>query len=312
MIDKSVAEEIKRLVRYENKSLLDILEKPYKSPKNYPKWEYEVLSFLGKSFDPYTKDKVNNYAINVANCLIDVDFPTYYVSKELAISLWNTNSSLHTKDLNIAQPSVLFIFPFNCIKTPENDDLTSIGIVSTKKNSSLQELYNYHGNGLLASSLFLRNKNHKTWYIYGIHNTSSFNQGLAQDNYQEYFIDNFGIPVQIEDENETKFLDKFRSFCFNLMFILEKRPELIEEVKIQPKGFGNTNKKDFRNPIWLGKDYKIKYVYEKSNLQEERKGNPKKVHFRKGYYRRQKYGKDLQKEKIIFIDPVIVNAKKEN
>lgn len=136
MIIKSVFEETKKLVKSEKKDLLKILDKPYKSPKNFPKWEHEVLSFLGKSFDDFTEDKISNYCVNVANCLIDFDFPTYYVSRELTTALWNTISSIECKDLNIAQPSSLFIFPFDCIKSPEGHDLTSVGVISTLELST--------------------------------------------------------------------------------------------------------------------------------------------------------------------------------
>lgn len=45
------------------------------------------------------------------------------------------------------------------------------------------------------------------------------------------------------------------------MFVLEKHPELITEEIIQPKGFGIPSKaKNFKNPIWLGRDYRIQYV----------------------------------------------------
>jgi len=59
----------------------------------------------------------------------------------------------------------------------------------------------------------------------------------------------------------------------------------------------------------LGKDYRFQYVSKaQSDDTATGKGNPKSTHFRKGHLRRQKWGKNREKEKVIRIDPVIVNV----
>lgn len=282
--------------------------KPYRSPKNYGSWQDEIAVYYLKSFDPYSKDKISNYAINVSKSLINYNFPTYYVSRELTLALWNTLSDLKVEDLTIAKPTAQFMFPYETIITPENHSLTSVGIASTRKCENLKYIYDCYGDGLIGASGFITN-NLDNSYWYGTFNKKAQIPETEQS-YEEYLLENDMIPVYMEDETEKSFMNKFRSFIFNLMFILEKRPELITEERIKQKGFGNNKKtSNYRNPIWVGKDYKIQYKYV-DKKESEKDGKPKSPHFRKGHLRRQRFGKNREEVKIIWVDPVIVNAKK--
>ncbi len=258
-IDDLSVHIIKKGIKEDNPKLLKLIEKPYRSPKGYEKWENEVLAYMAKSFDPYNNDRVSNYSINVSNSLINHKFPTYYVSQELTIALWNTLCNLKAEDLNIAQPSALFMLPNNLIKTPDGDPLTSIAVVSTRKNKLSRWLYETYGDGLLATSpIVILSENRTYWYA--IHNRSAENTGdHPQDDYEEYLLHNNGLPQELNNEDEVKFLDKYRSLVFNLMFILETKPELIYR-ETSGLGFGSEKQIKFRNPIWLGKDYKIQYL----------------------------------------------------
>lgn len=310
MIEKKVVKILKKLIKDEQPELLQLIKNPYQSPSHYSNWSSEVLTFLAKSFDPYSRtDKVSNYASYVSCSLIDYCFPTYYVSQELALALWNTNSELHARELNIALPAVMFMIPHYTIFTPDGDSLSTVGIASSRKSERLKQLYETSGDCLIGASGFLKEEITNS-YWYGIHNESCALGNSVEDLYHEYSFDGLGSLKYLDQENEINFLNKFRAFCFNLMLILEKRPELITEEINQPKGFGTPPKtKNFKNPIWLGKDYRIQYV---SNAQSDDtatgKGSSKSTHFRKGHLRRQKWGKNREKEKVIWIDPVIVNV----
>jgi len=144
----------------------------------------------------------------------------------------------------------------------------------------------------------------------GEDNLLNHRQSKFQHDLKSSHLKNLQELTNLEQENEITFLNKFRAFCFNLMFILEKRPELITEEVNQPQGFGTQQKTNrFKNPIWLGKEYRIKYISETQST-ETNAGNcrPKSTHFRKGHFRKQKWGKNQEKEKLIWIDPVMVNV----
>jgi len=310
MIEKKVVKILKKLIQAEQPELLQLIKTPYQSPSHYSNWSSEVLTFLAKSFDPYSRtDKVSNYAIYVCCSLIDYYFPTYYVSQELALALWNTNSELHARDLNIALPAVMFMIPHQTIFTPDGDSLSTVGIASSRKSERLKQVYNKSGDCLIGASGFIKEE-FASSYWYGFHNESCALGNPVEDSYTEYSFDGLRSLKYLDQESEITFLNKFRAFCFNLMFVLEKRPELITEEVNQPKGFGTPSKnKNLKSPIWLGRDYRIQYVSKaQADDASTRKGNPKSTHFRKGHFRRQKWGKNREKEKVIWIDPVIVNV----
>ncbi|MFW6359392.1 MAG: hypothetical protein ACOC0N_09315 [Chroococcales cyanobacterium] len=309
MIEQKVVKIIKELIKQEKPELLQLTKVPYQSPSYYSNWSSEVLAFLAKSFDPYSPiDKVSNYAIYVACSLVDYYFPTYYVSRELALALWNTRSELHASELNMALPAVMFMIPYNTIFTPDGDSLSTVGIASSRKSERLRQVYEKSGDCLIGASGFLKDELTNS-YWYGFHNKSCALGNPVEDSYKEYSLNHLGELTNLEQENEVTFLNKFRAFCFNLMFVLEKRPELITEEVNQPKGFGTQQKTNkFKTPVWLGKEYRIKYISEtQSNDTSTGKGSPKCTHFRKGHFRRQKWGKNREKEKLIWIDPVMVN-----
>jgi len=309
MIEQKLVKSIKALIKQEKPELLQFTQVPYKSPSTYSNWSSEVLVFLAKSFDPYSRiDKVSNYAVYVACSLLDYNFPTYYVSQELALALWNTSSEFQVSELNIALPAVMFMIPHNTIFTPDGDSLSTVGIASSRKSERLRRVYENSGDCLIGASGFLKEDIDQS-YWYGFHNESCALGNPVEDSYKEYSLNHLGELTNLEQENEVTFLNKFRAFCFNLMFVLEKRPELITEEANQPKGFGTQQKTNrFKNPIWLGKDYRIKYISEtESNDASMGKGRPKSTHFRKGHFRKQKWGKNREKEKLIWIDPVMVN-----
>lgn len=280
--------------------------KPFKSPKNYAKWEDEVLTYYLKSFDPFSRDKVSNYCINVSLSLSQYKYPTYYVGKDLAIALWNTTSNLNISDLNVASPAALFMLPYETILTPEGDSLTSVSLTSPKQSSVLQEIYHHFGDGLMGCCGFIKNQIEKS-YWYGSFNPSSF-ISQEEEKYEEFLLENQLIPQLVTNPTEKIFMRRFRTFMFNLMYALENNPELFSEqssTTIKNKGFGynSLNETKYRTPIWLGKHYKIR---RKSSSGKQY--STKSPHFRKGHLRKQKYGKNKTKEKIVWIKPVLVNT----
>lgn len=307
MISKDLAKGFKDYLKPKHP---DLYKKPYKSPKRFSNWEDEISTFLAKTYDPFTQDRISNFSIYTSLALTEYKFPTYYVGRDLAIALWNSSSSLDISDLNIVCPAVLFMIEKDLIITPDGHSLTSIGIASSKHCKAIERSYKVNGEGLFGSSAFIADESQ---YWYGIHNKSSNDKEHPYESYPVGFDKDHRLKI-LEDQTETEFLNSFRSFSFNLMFILGQRPDLIEqEIVGKNKGFGN-NSSSYRNPIYLGKKYRIKYVSKKNKdltqkEKERTKGSPKITHFRKGHIRTQRYGKNLEKKKTIFIDPVIVNLK---
>ena len=302
MIEKTIRKQLKR--DFKDRINLNKFGKPYYSPSNYSNWRGEILVYAIKSFDPYTEDKISNHAISVSQSLVKYNFPTYYVSRDLTVALWNTISKLKAQDLNIASPAVNFMLPTNTIISPEGDFLTSLGVASPRKCKNLKYIYDTYGDGLMGCAGFVKNKFKNSYWYSSFQAKADIPENEAV--FEEYMSDSTE-PFYMENPKEKEFSNKFRHFIFNLMCILESKPFLISQDIDHPKtrGFGcNSKESEYRSPIWLGKSYKV----ESKTTTLYKEGKLKSPHFRKGHLRKQRFGKNREETKIIWVNPVMVNT----
>jgi len=90
---------------------------------------------------------------------------------------------------------------------------------------------------------------------------------------------------------------------------MECRPELVDtesQVIRVSLGFAKNKAKDFYEPLWIGKNYRVK-----SEDTSERGGThaSPRVHWRRGYLRNQPYGEGRQHRKLVWIEPVLIMGK---
>ncbi|MFL9457921.1 hypothetical protein AB0758_43720 [Tolypothrix bouteillei VB521301_2] len=111
-------------------------------------------------------------------------------------------------------------------------------------------------------------------------------------------------PQLVKDFNEY-----LQSIFLRLILVMECRPELVDSEEQQQKitvnkGFGKDAAKDFYEPLWVGRTYRIKR--ERTQEGDSSKGGTKSPHLRKGFVRNQPHGEGRKERKVIWIEPVIV------
>lgn len=91
-------------------------------------------------------------------------------------------------------------------------------------------------------------------------------------------------------------------FVFNLLYAMAARPEYIETGK--RIGTHRKNKSEIWTPNIIGRKYAVKRSGESSGDH----ASPR-MHWRRGHFRHQPYGPNLTETKVIWIEPMLVNAK---
>lgn len=101
-------------------------------------------------------------------------------------------------------------------------------------------------------------------------------------------------------------LHEITQIVFNILFVMNARPEYVERGAKQ--GIHKKNHSEIWTPNVIGAKYQIKTVKSKD---AEPSGFHKRIHWRRGHYRLQKYGVGLTQEKRIWIEPVLVGGKEQ-
>ncbi|MBW4512148.1 MAG: hypothetical protein KME64_37475 [Scytonematopsis contorta HA4267-MV1] len=220
------------------------------------------------------------YKVGEAKC------PTYYVSKDLLTGLMQSDLSVETENLNWAMKTGIFMLPEGAILSPEN--------------RSMQAIY-WHcdsSKGLL--------------YWAGTDGLSSFcrRYKLIENQNRFYYTD----AADIDSETVVEFNTYLQSIFLRLLLIMQARPEYVENESARVvinKGFSKKNDKDYYEPLWIGKEFKLKREGNTENTGAST-GSSKSVHWRRGYLRNQAYGEGRSKRKLIWIEPVLVMGGADN
>lgn len=97
---------------------------------------------------------------------------------------------------------------------------------------------------------------------------------------------------------------------FKVALALTARPELVEASKLMRPAKvrnGETIRDALWSPIVLGRNYRLEYG---PNVNHAHVG-AKRMHWRRGHYRNQRHGLNFSLVKLIWIEPVLVNAPEE-
>ena len=111
-------------------------------------------------------------------------------------------------------------------------------------------------------------------------------------------------------------LDALKRISINLLYLLESYPEYISSPLIassaftKGRGFGSASKKKLlRSPRCIGMDFNLRI--DQNNLgviSPNATGLARKMHLRRGHWRRQRIGSGLRWHKYTWIKPMLVNA----
>lgn len=130
--------------------------------------------------------------------------------------------------------------------------------------------------------------------IYSVYNCFEFLYDQNQRHSTETFRGDHLPKLMKMNEEEEKLIKQLNGLSFKLYWLATTRPDLINEEK--RGGFG-----DRKPPTkWLGKNYKIP--------KEASTNRSKATHIRKGHFRRQPCGEGRKDRKIIWLEPMFINA----
>ncbi|RUS93144.1 hypothetical protein DSM106972_097380 [Dulcicalothrix desertica PCC 7102] len=205
--------------------------------------------------------------------------PAYWVGGDLITALMQSNLSVEIEKLNWAMVSGIFMLPLGAILSPENHSITAI-------------YWHYDtDNGLL--------------YWVGVDDLSSYCRRFSIINNENKLI--YNDIKELDAGVVVEFNQHLQSIFLRLLLIMECRPEYVETESarvVVNKGFSKKNDKDYYQPLWIGKDYRLKREGKESTSGAT--GSSKAPHWRRGFLRNQAYGEGYKERKLVWIEPVFV------
>lgn len=239
--------------------------------------------------------------------------PCYWVKEDLVTALLNTEIPKHWIEIKPFVPKGIFLFPKGLIKNPDGLSLNWLFfqwvpagyerqplVVGEKLNISIDVprsnaivwATKLKDDAIYASNLLLEPDD------LGNPKYAKLEITEAVETYTEL------SPI----EEEEAFVNSVEKLCFQLMLYMMARPD---SIAVQ-SGFGKTrgtSKNDrLRDPVWLGKNFKLKRQEEAKDYNKGI-GAAKMTHWRRGHWREQQIGeRSNPQHKTIWIEPVLVNG----
>lgn len=207
--------------------------------------------------------------------------PAYWVSKELLTALMQSEIDVEIESLHWAMKTGMFMLPK--------------GIVSAPENSSIHTIFWHYDDSNKA--LYWAATNENNVFCRAVQGSERLKRFTYTDT-PDY------APQVVRELNQY-----LQAIFLRLLLIMECRPELVDtesQVIRVNKGFAKDKAKDFYEPLWIGRNYRV----QREDAQDKggTHASPR-VHWRRGYLRNQPYGEGRQQRKLIWIEPVLVLGK---
>lgn len=272
----------------------------YVSPKKVAGRMASHLAFSSRM--EASGDATSIMSLEVVKRLVEYKVPTYWVGRELLEALTRTNlPNIHGSELNWPMPAMLFMLPKDVFFNPKGASVYFIGVALCPNRSLVcwTQVDEPNGPPNYAISEFVHQRV-----------LSEIRNARIRDDIEI-------IAYEKEDsEAEKSFTTTLLTLGINLMLIMNVRPQLVEMGEIvQPLGFGGKRATDPEapwTPNWIGKHYRLKREQTlkstENNQSDAESGITLRTHWRKGHLREQRWGEGLQQVKLIWIEPVLVNA----
>ncbi len=324
---KTIKKHINKLVKYELPQT-DYFKKikanlNYKDVKGYISNEALVkqlalqLYLMAETQMP-SLDRYQILLISALDFIYQENVPCYWVKEDLIKALINTELPKHWVDLKPFVTKGLFIFPQGLIKNPEDCNLNwiyfqyfpqdylrpeiefkAINVTSLPyKETSVQWITHLKDDSVYSSTISLTPDENGEPKYRDIAITD-----LAKSLYQK---DN------ITKDDEVTFIKKIDNLCFQLMLYMMAKPDsLVVQSGLGSTRAGKTKNARLRNPVWIGKDFKIKRETNCNTTKNPGSGSSKITHWRRGHWRNQPLGKRNKPEpeyKQIWIEPILING----
>ncbi|BAZ18706.1 hypothetical protein NIES4071_105910 (plasmid) [Calothrix sp. NIES-4071] len=205
--------------------------------------------------------------------------PAYWVNEDLLTALMKSKMSVEIENLNWAMRTGIFMLPKGAILSPENHSIEAIYWHCDIENDLL--------------------------YWTAVDKVSSFCRRFRITNNANKFT--YSDVEDMDSETVVEFNTYLQSIFLRLLLIMEARPEYIDTQSarvVVNKGFSKKNDKDYYEPLWIGKSYRLKR--EGKEVTGSGTGGSKSPHWRQGFLRNQAYGEGYKERKLVWIEPVFV------
>ncbi len=241
-----------------------------------------------------SQDFITGLSYFVVERLAQFQVPTYWLGREMLKALLHTElPNLHGSKLQWPLPAMLFMLPKGLLCNPGGISIDFLGIAK-------------HEDLLIC------------WTQ--IDEKGSFPNYASSERIQQMFLDQIKPHKNQEeielygfdDDNpktEQEFLVQLTTLAVHLLLVMNARPDVIEigSIPNSIRGFGKTINEDAPwTPNWIGRSYRYKQEPHSKNYSPS--DSTVRPHWRRGYYREQRYGKGLELSKVIWVDPVFINA----
>lgn len=236
------------------------------------------------------------YAVNVG-IAARFSFPTFFVSKDLFFAALKTEPTQEIDWLTMPLPfeAMNFILPKGAMYV-SGDEVSCLQFCRARKGFvTLPESEKGVG---LERDIFIACATMSSGSILNFFTQEPYKPSATVQRF-----DPFDFSPSIREDVKV-FNKTYVNIIFNLLFAMAARPELVEAG--QKLGRHKKSNSEIWTPNIIGRKYTVKRPegYEPTGT-----GTHKRLHWRRGHFRHQPFGKGLTKTKIIWLEPTLIGVK---
>jgi hypothetical protein len=295
-------EEIKTTKSYQT-----LTARKYRNPSGYYTWD-KVCGEISMEFESSKMIPINEMDTtrknSFVNChtIVNKGCNTYWVGRKILESIENTETP-NFVDLPKLFNIGVFLFPENYLKDFEGWPINWVSVYQRLPGEEIQRVYN----GKQVIELVPVEK--QKLVIVAIAGPYTYSKIVEVDEGLHKGEDgNWDNTMEVSDK-EHDLLDRLADIVFQLMLVLSNKPDLVTEQipKTKPKQTKKQREQTetLLNPIWIGREYNIKYIYTPSPNSSPH--SSPQTHWRRGHWRRVPVGEKGLERKWVWINPTLVN-----
>lgn len=283
-----------------------------------------IATMMGVSTNLISADFISGTIVSIASILVEHQVPTFFIMEDFARAVAATEPPDYAiEDIHFPMPAMVFMLPptfareysgYDCrmmavAKVPEGKYPTQVSIGElemTRRVTNDTERFMAHYlvpiDGIEVDYTATYPTAKKISQV-----VSEGTRVIADD--WDIHAAKHGLTPR-DEKQDAEFNTKMNAFALRLLLAMTARPTLIakgtciREEKVKKHG---KSLDALWTPNTVGRGYRI--VYERDKKEVEAPGTHVRMHWRRGHFRKQPYGlRDTPTYKVIWIDPVLVNA----